>query len=288
MFAFPDTNEKPVEVRYFAADAPHERAVNRLVVGADGGIVAHERYDDKPLAARVAGSIFALHRGSYFGVGGTVLMMLASFLMPLFAVTGWMMYLHRRRLPGATREATYSDGARVIAVSRSPRHTMSKPNTPDIQLIAGLGVDGDAHSGVTVKHRSRVARDPTQPNLRQVHLLHAELHDELAKTGFAVVPGQMGENITTRGLDLLRLPTGARLRLGNAALIEVTGLRNPCKQLDGIQVGLMAATLEKDRNGSLVRKAGVMAIVLESGDVRPGDVVSIELPPQPHRALQPV
>src|SRR6266487_4131919 len=135
------------------------------------------------------------------------------------------------------------DGA-VTAVSRSPMHTFTKPNQESIQLLTGLGVEGDAHLGETVKHRSRVARDPGQPNLRQVHLIHAELHDELRAAGYAVSEGQMGENVTTQGIDLLGLPTGARLWLGEAATVEVTGLRNPCVQLDGIQEGLMAATLE--------------------------------------------
>ena len=176
----------------------------------------------------------------------------------------------------------------VIAVSQSPRHTMSKPNQEVIQLSAGLGVTGDAHAGATVKHRSRVARDPSQPNLRQVHLIHAELHDELHAAGFAVAPGQMGENITTRGLDLLGLPSGARLYLGERAVVEITGLRNPCAQLDGIQPGLMAATLDRDPDGNLIRKAGVMGIVLADGPVRPGDAIRVELPPEPHRGLGPV
>ena len=176
----------------------------------------------------------------------------------------------------------------VTAVSRSATHTMSKPNEGGIRLLAGLGVEGDAHLGETVKHRSRVRRDPTVPNLRQVHLIHAELHDELAGQGFALAPGQMGENITTRGVDLLALPTGTRLHLGASAVVEVTGLRNPCRQLDGIQPGLMAATRARDEHGALVRKAGVMAIVHTGGDVRPGDPIRVELPPQPHRALEPV
>src|SRR5438105_5184744 len=129
----------------------------------------------------------------------------------------------------------------VAAVSRSATHTLVKPNQDSVQLVAGLGVDGDAHQGITVKHRSRVARDPTQPNLRQVHLIHAELHEELRQAGFSIRPGEMGENITTRGLDLLALPTGTRLRLGGTARVEVTGLRNPCVQLDRFQPGLMAA-----------------------------------------------
>jgi len=176
----------------------------------------------------------------------------------------------------------------VIAVSRSPGHTLSKPNQSSIRLLAGLGVEGDAHMGTTVKHRSRVAKDPTTPNLRQVHLIHAELHDELETAGFRLAPGVMGENVTTRGIDLLGLPTGTRLRLGAAALIEVTGLRNPCRQLNDIQPGLMAATLDRDPDGNLVRKAGVMAIVLSPGEVKPGDAMEIELPPEPRRKLEPV
>ncbi len=176
----------------------------------------------------------------------------------------------------------------VVAVSCSPTHSMSKPSRREIRLVRGLGVEGDAHAGVTVQHRSRMARDPSRPNLRQVHLLHAELHDELSALGFAVAPGVMGENVTTRGIDLLGLPAGARLRLGDTAIVEVTGLRNPCAQLDGIQAGLMAATLDRDASGNLVRKAGVMGVVLAGGTVRPGDPVAVELPALPHAPLQPV
>jgi MOSC domain-containing protein YiiM len=176
----------------------------------------------------------------------------------------------------------------VTAVSRSSEHTLAKPNEECIRLLAGLGVEGDAHAGETVKHRSRVARDPSRRNLRQVHLIHAELHGELAAAGFAVSAGQMGENVTTRGVDLLGLPTGTRLHLGVDAVVEVTGLRNPCTQLDGIQQGLMAATLDHDADGSLIRKAGVMGIVLRGGELRPGDPIRIEMPPEPHRKLEPV
>jgi MOSC domain-containing protein YiiM len=176
----------------------------------------------------------------------------------------------------------------VSAVSRSGQHTFSKPGQGSIRLLAGLGVEGDAHLGQTVKHRSRVARDPGQPNLRQVHLIHAELHDELRAGGFSVEPGQMGENVTTRGVDLLGLPTGARLRLGDQAVVELTGLRNPCAQLDGLQAGLMAATLDRDAEGNLIRKAGVMGVVLTGGEVRAGDPIEVELPPEPHRRLEPV
>ncbi len=176
----------------------------------------------------------------------------------------------------------------VAAVHRSPSHTFSKAPVERIRLLAGLGVEGDAHMGTRVKHRSRVRRDPTQPNLRQVHLVHAELHDELRAAGFDVEPGQMGENVTTRGIDLLALPTGTRLYLGADAVIEITGLRNPCVQLDGLHAGLQQAVLDRDTGGALVRKAGVMAIVAIAGDVGPGDPVRAELPPPPHDALRPV
>jgi MOSC domain-containing protein YiiM len=176
----------------------------------------------------------------------------------------------------------------VTAVSRSPAHTFGKRNEPAIRLLKGLGVEGDAHAGETVKHRSRVAVDPSQPNLRQVHLVHAELHDELRGAGFDVSAGQMGENVTTRGIDLLGLPTGTRLHLGEEAVVEVTGLRNPCKQLDDFQEGLMQAVLDRDENGNLVRKAGVMGVVVSGGEVRPGNGVRVELPPGPHWPLERV
>jgi MOSC domain-containing protein YiiM len=176
----------------------------------------------------------------------------------------------------------------VTAVSSGATHTLSKPNRDSIRLLTGLGVGGDAHRGETVKHRSRVARDPTRPNLRQVHLIHAELHDELRAAGFVLSAGQMGENVTTRGVDLLVLPTGARLHLGDSAVIAVTGLRNPCAQLNHLQPGLMAATLGRDEHGALIRKAGIMGIVLVDGEVRPGDPILVELPPEPHCGLAPV
>ena len=176
----------------------------------------------------------------------------------------------------------------VEAVSSSSAHSMAKPNRSRILLLEGTGVEGDAHRGTTVKHRSRVARDPSQPNLRQVHLIHAELHDELREAGFRVAAGQMGENVTTRGIDLLTLPQGTRLTLGDVAMVEITGLRNPCRQLDGLEPGLMAAVLERDPDGGLVRKAGVMSVVVTGGEVRPGDAISIELPPQPHHRLEVV
>jgi MOSC domain-containing protein YiiM len=178
--------------------------------------------------------------------------------------------------------------ATVLAVASSPAHVFSKSREGLIELAAGLGVVGDTHAGVTVQHRSRVAADPTQPNLRQVHLVHAELFDELQAKGFAIAPGDIGENVTTRGLDLLSLPVGALLRLGPSAVLRVTGLRNPCRQLDRFRPGLMAAVLDRDETGRLVRKAGVMAVVLAGGVVRPGDAIAVDLPPPPHRRLEPV
>ncbi len=176
----------------------------------------------------------------------------------------------------------------VTAVSRSKGHTFSKPNELMIRLVAGLGVEGDAHLGEKVKHRYHAVKNPDAPNLRQVHLMHEELFDELRAGGFNVQPGAIGENVTTRGLDLLALPTGARLRLGAEAVIEVTGLRNPCRQIDAFQPGLTAAVLGRDSEGHLIRKAGVMAIVITGGDVKAGDVITVELPAGEHRALQPV
>jgi MOSC domain-containing protein YiiM len=176
----------------------------------------------------------------------------------------------------------------VIAVSSRIGHHFSKTPNRSIRLLKGLGVAGDAHMGETVKHRSRVRKDPTQPNLRQVHLMHTELFDELRAKGFAVQPADLGENVTTSGIDLLALPSGTRLHLGTSAVVEITGLRNPCIQIDNFQQGLMAATLDKDANGNLVRKAGIMSIVIAEGDVRPGDAIHVEVPAEPHRRLQPV
>jgi len=174
----------------------------------------------------------------------------------------------------------------VRSVSSSGTHTFSKRNQPRVRLITGIGVEGDAHSGTTVKHRSRVAKDPAQPNLRQVHLLPVEILDELRSAGFDVSPGQIGENITTQGIELRRLPTGTRLYIGSAAIVEVTGLRNPCGQLDTFQRGLTAALLERDEVGALVRKAGIMGIVLADGEVYPGDTVRVELPTGVHEPLK--
>ena len=176
----------------------------------------------------------------------------------------------------------------VIAVSLHSGHHFSKTPSLSIRLLKGLGVAGDAHLGETVKHRSRVRRDPTQPNLRQVHLIHGELFEELRAKGYSVKSGDLGENITTSGIDLLALSTGTRLHLGVSAVVEITGLRNPCIQIDNFQKGLLAATLEQDADGNLTRKAGIMGIVISEGDVRPGDQIRVESPDMPLRPLQPV
>jgi MOSC domain-containing protein YiiM len=176
----------------------------------------------------------------------------------------------------------------VVAVARDATHAFSKTTAPYIDLIEGLGVEGDAHMGVTVKHRSRVKRDPRQPNLRQVHLIHAELLDELAGAGFDVSPSEMGENVTTRGIDLLGLAVGSRLHLGRDAIVEICGLRNPCQQLNTFKPGLMAATLDRGVDGELIRKAGVMGTVLAGGRVTVGDPIRVEDVPGPQRALEVV
>lgn len=176
----------------------------------------------------------------------------------------------------------------VLAVQAGPSHGIGKPSRESIRLVVQRGVEGDAHFGETVQHLSRIARDPTQPNFRQVHLIHRELHEELRARGFTIEPGQMGENVTTRGLDLLSLPLGTHLRLGDEAEIELTGLRNPCRQLDQVQPGLMAATLAPGADGARIYKAGVMAVVLAGGQVRPGDPIAVIRPLGETRRLAPV
>lgn len=173
----------------------------------------------------------------------------------------------------------------IVALARDGAHNFSKPPTERLQLIAGLGVEGDAHAGATVKHRSRVAKDPSQPNLRQVHLIHAELFDELAGKGFADSAGQLGENVTTRGIDLLGLSAGTRLQLGAEAVIEVTGLRNPCHQINGIAPGLMDAVLDRAADGSLIRKSGIMAVVITGGVIAAGDPITVVHLPEQHVPL---
>ena len=181
-----------------------------------------------------------------------------------------------------------AQGAHVIAVSRSKTHSFSKPTCPSIHLIEGLGVEGDAHSGKTVKHRSRVAIDPSQPNLRQVHLIHSELHEELNAQGFDVAPGILGENITTKGIDLLGLPRDSLLHIGDKAVIQITGLRNPCKQIEAYQKGLLSAVLDRTPDGELIRKSGVMAIILTGGHIKPNDTIRIQRPEKPFHKLDRV
>jgi MOSC domain-containing protein YiiM len=176
----------------------------------------------------------------------------------------------------------------VVSVNLQARHRFSKTPAEQIQLVAGVGVEGDAHAGATVKHRSRRRWNPSLPNLRQVHLMHAELFAELAEQGFEVEPGQLGENITTRGIDLLNLPAGTLLKLGPEATVEITGLRNPCVQIDRFQPGLLKAVLIKDDDGQVVRKAGIMGVVTRGGPVSPADSIAVELPAEPHRPLKPV
>ncbi|MDP2371368.1 MOSC domain-containing protein [Rhodoferax sp.] len=176
----------------------------------------------------------------------------------------------------------------VIAVHLNPAHTFSKHPVDSIQMVAGLGVEGDAHRGATVQHRSRVARDPSQPNLRQIHLMHRELFDELLHQGYDVRPGQLGENITTQGVELLALPCGTELRIGADAVVRITGLRNPCAQIDSFRPGLMGAVLARSTTSQLIRKAGAMAVVVTGGRVVAGDPIHITLPDLPHTALEPV
>ena len=178
--------------------------------------------------------------------------------------------------------------ADVVAVSRKQGHHFSKTPQDSIRLIAGLGVEGDGHAGKTVQHRSRVAKDPGQPNLRQVHLIHIELFEELKAQGYDLAPGDIGENVLTRGIDLLGLPVGTRLHLGAEAVVELTGLRNPCTQLNDFRPGLMQALVYRDADGNTVRKAGVMSVVVTGGEVIPGDTVRVVPPPPPHRRLERV
>ncbi len=188
----------------------------------------------------------------------------------------------------APKETRNQRAGRVASLSVSEAHAFTKKPVGEGRLLEGLGVEGDAHSGRTVQHRSRVAIDPTQPNLRQVHLLQSELLSELEKAGYEVGPGRLGENVLTEGLDLLALPTGTRLELGPDAVIELTGLRNPCAQLNDVGEGLMQRLADRGEEGALVRRGGVMAVVLVGGNVKEGDAIEVALPPEPHVAMGPV
>lgn len=177
-------------------------------------------------------------------------------------------------------------GGTVAAVSSNGTYSFTKPNRESITLLAGLGVEGDVHAGETVKHRFRMEKDASQPNLRQVHLIHEELFAEVREAGFDVAAGELGENVTTRGIDLLGLPVGARLHLGAQAVVEVTGLRNPCAQIDNFRKGLMKQVVGRDESGVVRFKSGIMSVVLEGGVVRPGDAIKVELPDGPHVPLE--
>ncbi|MDX6363038.1 MOSC domain-containing protein [Streptomyces sp. NPDC058274] len=177
-------------------------------------------------------------------------------------------------------------GGKVTAVSSNGTYSFTKPNRESVRLLAGLGVEGDVHAGVTVKHRFRMQRDASAVNLRQVHLMHEELFEELREAGFAVAAGELGENVTTRGIDLLGLPAGALLRLGDEAVVEITGLRNPCAQIDGFQKGLLKQVVGRGTGTGVTHKSGVMSVVREGGVVRPGDPIAIELPDGPHQPLR--
>lgn len=190
--------------------------------------------------------------------------------------------------PRARPAAPIPGNGSVVSVSRDDRHRFTKPVVEAITLVEGWGVEGDAHAGVTVKHRSHAARRPEAPNLRQVHLLHEEVLDDVAARGFAVAPGEMGENITTRGIALLCLPTGTVVRLGVEAAVVLTGLRNPCVQIDRLAPGLMQQMITRDEAGNVLRRAGVMAVVLRGGVVHAGDPISFRLPDGAHTPLQPV
>lgn len=176
----------------------------------------------------------------------------------------------------------------VVGVSRNSEYSFTKPSRAVIRLLAGLGVEDDVHAGTLVKHRSRIARDPTKPNLRQVHLMPQELFTDLARAGFTVRAGDLGENITTSGIDLLGLPTSTLLQIGAEAIVQVTGLRNPCKQINGFQHGLLKQVVFRDDAGNIVRLTGIMGVVMRGGEVRPGDPIGITLPPAPHRPLERV
>ncbi|WP_250035939.1 MOSC domain-containing protein [Paractinoplanes maris] len=234
----------------------------------------------------------------------------------------------------------------VTSVSRNDVYSFTKPTRDEIVLVAGVGIEGDSHAGVNVRHKSRVRVDPTQPNLRQVHLIHQELFADVARKGYEVRPGNLGENVTTRGIDLLGLPVGTILRFGpapgeaavpdaasvvgmltgvltaaesatlneptarateavRAALareaaaettaaadprpaLVVAGLRNPCQQINTFQPGLLKEVIGHDESGGLVRKGGIMTVVLRGGTIRPGDAITAELPPRPHAALEPI
>ena len=176
--------------------------------------------------------------------------------------------------------------SKVVAVSRSEKHTFSKKNIESINLIYDFGVEGDAHAGKTIKHIFLARKDPGRKNIRQVHLIQMELIRQLKSKGFSVNPGQLGENITTQGIDLLSLPTGCKLHIGEEAVIELTALRSPCVQIDNFQKGILKEVIDRDDQGKMIRKIGVMGIVTAGGTVKPSEIITIEMPDLPHRKLE--
>lgn len=176
----------------------------------------------------------------------------------------------------------------VVSLSRSAKHRFSKKLEKRLRIVEGHGVEGDAHAGSTVKHRSRVAKDPNQPNLRQVHLIASELLEELSRKGFEIEAGDLGENILTVGIDLIALPKGTRLHIGVSVVLRITGLRNPCPQIEAFQEGLLSQMVEKTKDGSLILKTGIMSVVESGGEIIVGEAIQVELPAMPYVALERV
>ena len=113
-----------------------------------------------------------------------------------------------------------------------------------------------------------------------------EILSELNDKGFSVIPGELGENITTQGIDLLSLPQGCQLHIGKTTIIELTALRNPCVQIENFQTGMLKEVISKDKQGKIMRKLGMMGVVLSGGHVQPNDEITIQLPEQPHKSLE--
>jgi MOSC domain-containing protein YiiM len=172
----------------------------------------------------------------------------------------------------------------VVAVHRKEEYGVFKEIQESVHLVKGFGVQGDAHMGTLVQHRYNKKQNPNQPNLRQVHLIQAELFDDLKELGLIVKPGEMGENITTRNIDIINLPLDTKLHLGDSAILQLTGLREPCGQLNTVQKGLKNAVLDESGKS----RVGVMSVVLRGGAVKADDLIRVELPSEPHQDLQPV
>jgi MOSC domain len=172
----------------------------------------------------------------------------------------------------------------VVAVAADRGHRFSKPTRDRIVLLEGHGVEGDAHAGPFVRHRYLARRRPRVPNLRQVHLIPSELFRSLSEAGFEVAAGDLGENITTTGLDLERMPLGTLIEFGLMAMIELTGLRTPCVLIDRFQAGLKRQVLSSDETGPPF-KCGVLGVVRSGGPVAAGDAARARLPSSRFRTL---